>query len=153
MPPPLYDFWVWDYWWNSGKLNSFELNLIDVDSGAGIVTSHLLGYNKLDGVSSNHHVRVYCNEELVSDLYFTGWDQIEINSSVTNLINGVNTIAIEQVLDTGNISVFVLQSFDISYSRKIISHNDALSFAGGTYSNITVDGFSTNKIDPARVFR
>ncbi len=66
------DFWLY-----------FELGLTDVAHGTGIVTSNLRGYNKLDGVNSNHHARISCNGVLVSDVYFTGWDQVGIEAVVT----------------------------------------------------------------------
>ncbi|MCK5528339.1 MAG: hypothetical protein KAI74_01535, partial [Kiritimatiellae bacterium] len=144
--PPLDDFWVWDYWWDSGASKNFTLNLPDVDinDATGIVTTSLKGWYKENGLLSNNHVRVSCNGVLVSDIYFTGWDRAIIQSPVTNLVSGNNTISIEQLWHTN--SVIFLESFDVSYSRQFTALNDALIFDGGAYSNITVSGFSTNQV-------
>ncbi len=147
-PPPLSDFWIWDYWWNSGGSKSFNLYLPDVDdvNRAGVISTQFKGYYKEDGVLSNNHVRISCNGVVVSDTYFTGWDTVLIQSPVTNLVSGTNVVSIEQLLDTGVTSIFFLESIDVSYTRKFKAYNDRLIFNGGAYSNITVSGFSTNQI-------
>ena len=147
-PPPLDDFWIWDFWWDSGGSKTFELELPNVDATnqSGVITTELKGYYKEDTVLSNNHVRVSCNGVLFSDLYFTGWDKVLIELLVTNLVSGNNTIAIEQVKDTGTISIVFLESIAVSYSRKFHAQDNALIFDGEAYSNITVSGFTTNEI-------
>jgi len=144
------------YFWEQltapvSRTYSTSLNNIANISDTGQLTVALRG--KTDTPTyPDHHTRVYLNGTLISE---DSWDgQIEYQHqatiSQTQLLEGVNTIVVESVGDTGSsIDILYHNWVEIGYWDTYVAESDVLEFRGpgaGTYK-FEVSGFTADTVE------
>lgn len=83
----------------------------------------------LDPVRPNHHVKIFLNNELIGDFYFTNTGTYIFESPVPRLLNGDNELVIRSAGDTGaKVDQFYLDWIDLQYPRDFSATNDQLNF-------------------------
>jgi hypothetical protein len=146
---PEADFWLWDYIVSGQGRKSFTVRA-DGASPVGVasVTVHLKGATSTRS-EPDHHARVYLNGVVIGETVWDGHDAQSVTLPVAAglLLDGANTVSVEGVLDTGApYSIFYVDSFDVTYSRRYEAVDDRLLCRSGTHPAVTVDGFTQPQV-------
>ncbi|HYA31675.1 MAG TPA: C25 family cysteine peptidase, partial [Thermodesulfovibrionales bacterium] len=102
------------------------------------------------GISPDHHVIVSLNGQQIGEGRWGGLTSYTLTATFSqSLINeGENTIEVAGVLDPGiPWSMFLIDSFDITYERLYEAVGNSLFFAGDGNQTVTVGGFTTTTPD------
>jgi uncharacterized repeat protein (TIGR01451 family) len=158
---PESDYWFWDYIVGGSASMGTRTFTIQADGVANIsynalMTVNLQGYTNTSA-NPDHHVEVSLNgTTLVPSVPKKDrWDGEEPNSvtydidqSIEDLLmEGVNTIEVKGLLDTGApYSMFYIDSFDLTYQRLYEAAGNTLFFKGEGNQVVTVYGFTNPDI-------
>ncbi len=143
-----------DPWFNTGfraiyeaSQTQFNVVLQDLYDQQAHIDLALFGVTDFPGNALDHHLKINWNDQNIVDVFEDG--HAEMNYSVPlNLTNTENVLTFDLPLDTGfNFDLINLESVEISYNRKLISHSDHYQFEVGMVINdpatdvIFSDGF------------
>ena len=126
--------------------------------GDGILRVALLGGTS-DTIEPDHHIHVRLNDYLVADATWDGQETHLIETAISHLLEGENTLVLEAPGDTGaKADVVLLDWYEIGYQRRPVAEDDRLQFEGhaGAYR---IAGFSQPDVavfditDPANAVR
>jgi len=146
---PQSDFWVWDYvigGYAPYDVKNFPIMTKGVAAGSSnaVLTVNLQGFT-----NTQHYVIISLNGQQIGESQWVGnvSKTLVLDFPQTLLSEGVNTVEVKGVLDTGvPYSVFYVDSFDLSYQRLYKADGDSLLFKGNGNSIVTVQGFTNRNI-------
>ncbi|MFZ3138771.1 MAG: C25 family cysteine peptidase [Thermodesulfovibrionales bacterium] len=146
---PQSDFWVWDYVigdYAPYDVKNFPIMTKGVAGGSSTaaLTVNLQGFT-----NTQHYVIISLNGQQIGESQWVGnvSKTLVLDFPQTLLSEGVNTVEVKGVLDTGvPYSVFYVDSFDLSYQRLYKADGDSLLFKGNGNSIVTVHGFTNRNI-------
>lgn len=162
---PEEDFWLWDGLVAGHATMGRKTFLFDVadpaSSGAAVLSVRLKGLTDTPA-TADHHARISVNGTLVAEGQWNGQDDFVLNAvlDAAELLPQANALQIEAVKDAGvTHSTFYLDGFDLEYSRRYRAVNNQLVLRADANLVVTVEGFTTNRIEvwdvtnPLRPFR
>jgi len=113
-------------------------------SGPAIVSANLQGYFEQAPGFVNQHVRMYVNGLPVAEGSFAGFNHYVLSGAATNVAAGTNTVTLSFLKDAGvYISEVLIESFDVSYPRRLEAAGNELTFIPGEPSAVSVRNFSS----------
>ena len=123
------DLWLWDVLVApSTKSFPFQVQRLASSTEPALLTVWLQGVSDFP-VNPDHHLRLYLNENFLEEL---SWDgklprRIDMELLPGNLLEGDNTLEIENVGDTGaRYSMVMLDRFAVEYPRQPVAENGSL---------------------------
>jgi uncharacterized repeat protein (TIGR01451 family) len=146
---PAADYWFWDYIVGGNPsmgTKTFTIETYGVANApyAAAMTVRLHGLTNT-GVTNDHHVIISLNGTPIGEDFWKGAEERVITLSFSQglLYNGVNTIEVKGLLDTGApYSVFYVDSFDLTYQRLYEAKGNSFIFRPGDIQPLTVYGFT-----------
>lgn len=155
---PEADYWFWDFIFSGypdmdRKTYTFKVNGVANISSTATLTAHL------QGVTDTHHVVISLNGTIIGEERWDGVGphKLVITFSQDLLKEGDNTVEVQGVLDNGvDYSLFLIDSFDLSYNRLYRAVNNSLHCRGDGNPVVTIEGFTNPSIsvfdvtDPGR---
>jgi hypothetical protein len=147
------DYWFWDFLQGNDPTYGQKTFTLDAPGFAGI--SRTDGGGSLtvafqgataSGVAGEHRAQVSLNGTPLGE---TSWTGITANQATFAVPAGVLQAAGNQARVTAltgagaPFSIFYLNSFDLSYPRTFQASGNALAFAGGGNTQVTVTGFAS----------
>jgi hypothetical protein len=110
------------------------------------LTANLKGATRLPN-SPEHHARCLVNGRLVGTSDWDGYEESHPSFSITNLIDGTNVIAMQGYALPGDaMSIFYVDSFDLTYVRQCRAVADRLLCAGDCNGVQRLEGFATTNV-------
>ena len=144
------DVFYWAYI-SGAATKTYPVTLVKVvtDPAKTIIVSGLL--RSYSG-NSQHHTRVYLNDNLVDEALWPVGSAYSFSRSVpaSYLVDGANTIKLVTLLDNGiTSSAILLNWFEIQYDDLYAAESDSLAFSlpGGAPVDVTLSGYTTNQVD------
>ena len=144
------DHWYWDYLWgvDSPASKNFTTTLTHLASLNATVRGLFDSYV----ATPQHHTLIYLNGHLIDD---TLWAEdteynFEIDVSQDYLLEGVNTITVDALLDSGiTVNIPYINWFEIDYHRNYTVETDLLAFDGEDPGNweFQLPGFTTDSLE------
>ncbi len=135
------DYWLWDYLvaGMAGKDFPFILSS-PATTDTATLTVHLKG-----ATPTSHQVKISLNGNPVGQGTWSGTDDhtLELSLDPSLLQNGANNIT---VTNNSSVSVFYVDSFDLSYERYYQAVNNQLFFNPGENESVTVGGFTDRNV-------
>jgi Peptidase family C25 len=150
---PNSDYWFWDYVvadTPSYDSKDFSFKAYSVSSSphtAGI-TVRLYGISST-GVSPEHHAVISLNGVTVAEGRWTGINPYSVVANIDQSLikEGDNVLEVKAVLDANvPYSLFMIDSFDVTYARRYEAVNDTLRFTADGSPTISVGGFTVPDI-------
>ncbi len=146
---PNADYWFWDYVMADyppfdSKEFSFQANSVSAAAGTASIIVRLQSIT-----SERSHALISLNGVNVAEGV---WDGLSPHTIVANidqglLIEGENLLGVKALLDSDvPFSMFFIDSFDVTYSRRFEAVNDLLSFRSEGNSVLSIEGFSNPDI-------
>jgi hypothetical protein len=141
------DRWLWDLLFAPVR-KQYPLDVTDPASTAA--SSHLTVW--LQGASDfpevpDHHVRAYVNGTLVSEVSWDGKRALKLEADLAPglLFDGRNTLAIENVGDTGAAySAIMLDRFELKHARRLVAKDGCLEGSWETSGTALVSGLGAS---------
>lgn len=159
------DHWFWDDKLTAPEARDYSLTLNNLSASAGTATVHVRLKGRTDTqAGSDHHTKIYLNNVEIDDQSWDGMNVFDHEVSVPHsyLNEGVNTVRIEAVGDTGaTVDQVFVDWIEIDYFDTYVAEDDELLFSAPTAGTFQfkVSGFSSNGVnifditDPAHVAR
>ncbi|MCL5023989.1 MAG: C25 family cysteine peptidase [Nitrospirae bacterium] len=144
------DYWDWnlifssDFYSDGPEYFTFSSFGVANTGATATLRAHLLGGSDA-GTSPDHHVIVSLNGQQIGEGRWGGLSSytLEATFSQSLLSEGENTIEVQGVLDAGvPWSMFLIDSFDLSYERLYESKGNGLLLRGDGNPTVTVSGFT-----------
>jgi hypothetical protein len=128
------DDWYWDIInaSSASASNNYSITLSHVDIAA-TGTARLRGLIKGYSATPRHHTRLYINNNLVAENYWSsiGEYSFDVEFPMQYLVEGSNTIKVESPRDNGITSDIDLSNwFEIDYWKTFVAELDSLLFNG-----------------------
>ena len=155
---PAEDYWDWDLIYLSPSYSdgpkSFTFTLsgkADSQNDASLQV-HLVGGSD-SGISNDHHVMIKLNGQQIGKAEGEYWGGLKpytftVAFSQSLLKEGENTIEVQGLLDAGiPFSMFLIDSFDLSYKRLYNADGNVLFFKGDDNQSVRVKGFTSTTPD------
>jgi|GEM_PF-1266057 len=150
---PEADYWFWAILF-AGEPGAdafdFPFEVDGMAAGGDNARLEIRLHGGVDGPGDpDHHARVFLNGSLLGEEYWNGTDAfIQTYAIDPGLFNpGGNTLRVEGIRDAGvEMSAFMVDGFDLTYSRSYDARDDRLAFTSAGESTITVSGFTGNDI-------
>jgi Peptidase family C25 len=150
---PNSDYWFWDYVMaDTPGLDTKDFNFkaysVSGASSTATVTVRLYGITST-GVNPEHHAVISLNGVNIAEGRWSGINPYSVVANIDQSLirEGDNVLEVKAVLDANvPYSLFMIDSFDVTYARRYEAVNDYLGFKAGGSSSITVGGFSTPSI-------
>ncbi len=147
------DYWFWDYVMADTPgldTKDFNFKAYSVSTGAhtAAITVRLYGITST-GVNPEHHAVISLNGVNIAEGRWSGISPYSVVANIDQSLirQGDNVLEVKAVLDSNvPYSLFMIDSFDVTYARRYEAVNDYLRFKAGGSSSITVAGFSTPSI-------
>ena len=144
------DFWLWDYGIALGTTKSYPFSLASVvTTGAPArLTVHLQGGSDMD-VDPDHHLRFSINDTPVAETSFDGMKphSFSVDVPASLLLEGPNTLSIEDLADTGATQSFVyLDRFSLDYPHALAAEAGALEGQALTEGVVQAAGFAPGSV-------
>jgi uncharacterized repeat protein (TIGR01451 family) len=158
---PEADIWLWDYilaGYPPDDAKPFTVQAKGVADLSGItsppsaiLTVHLQGFSDLstDPEHPDHHVVISINGKELGDGYLDGDEakSLVFEFDQKFLKEGDNTVQVKGMLDPELLySMFMVDSFDLTYQRTYKAMNNSLLFTGEVNHIVTVEGFDDANI-------
>lgn len=154
------DVWYGDYVQNSASkfYNLTITSLAKPEDGVARLKGLLRSYSG----TPQHHTRIYINDNLIDDAFWAIGSSYTLDREfpLSYLVEGDNTIKLENLLDSGiTAGIVLINWFEIEYLKSYIAEGDRLDFKvneGETF-NLLLSGFTTDQLevfdtsDPVRV--
>jgi hypothetical protein len=114
------DPWLWEAIWG-GTSKSETFSLTGVDSSSSLparLVVYLQGGSDVAGVT-DHHVRLLVNGAVVGETSFDGEQaqRFEVSFPVSTLVEGTNSLSVQDVGDTGVYSLVFLDRFSVAFPQ------------------------------------
>lgn len=151
---PNADYWFWQDLYEGGygedppKDFPFSANGVAA-TGTATLTANLYGASSPADGTPHHHAVISVNGNYIGEGTWSGIQPYTINATFPQsyLLEGDNTITVENVLDSGvEMSYFLIDSFDLKYRRFYEAADDSLIFKGAGNPVLTVGGFTSPDI-------
>ncbi len=162
---PEEDFWLWDGFVAGHAVmgnKSYAFDLPDpAAAGTATLTVRFKGLTDTPA-APDHHAKVSVNGVFAAEGQWNGQDDFELKASLEGsaLLEEGNTLQIEAIKNAGiTHSTFYLDSFAVEYQRRYRAVNNQLVLKADANPVVTVEGFTTNRIEvwdvtnPLRPFR
>lgn len=150
---PEADYWFWEYLFSiypSSDSRTFALNVKGIanTTSSATLTVRLKGASRMEN-GPDHHFLVSLNGTVIGEDRFEGTDSRElvIPFSQALLVEGENTVTVTSMVDElVGFSLFLIDSFDLTYERLYKAVNDTLRCRGDGNSVVKVQGFTNRDI-------
>ena len=144
------DFWLWDYGIALGTTKSYPFSLASVvTTGAPArLTVRLQGGSDMD-VDPDHHLRFSVNDTPVAETSFDGMKphSFSVDVPASLLLEGPNTLSIEDLADTGATQSFVyLDRFSLDYPHALAAEAGTLEGQALTEGVVQAAGFAPGSV-------
>jgi hypothetical protein len=148
---PAQDYWAWDMIYSSPQYSddqksfTFFLNGKVDSQNYATLQVHLVGGSN-SGIGNDHHVVIRLNGQQIGEEEGHSWGGLNPYTfsaafSQSLLKEGENTIEVQGLLDEGiPFSMFLIDSFDLSYERFYEADGNKLFFQGDGNQNVRVEG-------------
>jgi uncharacterized repeat protein (TIGR01451 family) len=155
---PAEDYWDWDmiylspYYSDGPKSFTFLLNGKADSQNEASLQVHLVGGSD-SGIANDHHVVIKLNGQQIGKEEGELWGGLNSYTftavfSQSLLKEGENTIEVQGLLDEGiPFSMFLIDSFDLSYERFYEADGNKLFFKGDGNQSVSVKGFTSTTPD------
>ncbi|GAB4488888.1 MAG: hypothetical protein OHK006_19870 [Thermodesulfovibrionales bacterium] len=148
---PESDYWFWSYLYVdpyytglAGRTFSVLTDGAASLQAAATLTVRMKGFTDT-AASPDHRVRASINGRMVGEGRFEGLEttQMDFLFDQRLLNDGLNTVLLEAVSDPGvPYSAFFLDSFDVTYRRRLQAYGGSLVFTSEGIQPVTVRGFA-----------
>jgi hypothetical protein len=157
------DFWFWNslYSWDPALAFTFRTDGAKRSGSASIVI-RLKGGSETE-TDPDHHAALRLNGQNIGDLTWDGLLDVErtIEFSASILVDGENTLELENVADTGaEYSLIYLDSFDVQFESLYRATGNRAEVSTAANASVLISGFTrtdvmvfdvTNPKEPVRV--
>lgn len=142
---PEADYWIWD-WVMTGdapKVLTFRSDGLAPGSGQALVTLRLKGGNETEA-EVDHRLRVSVNGHKLGDLEWAGTEALEARLELESewLVDGENTLELEDLPGQAPWSLALLDSFDVAYPSVYRAFGNRLEFSAAGHAALSVAGFT-----------
>jgi len=141
LPGEQQDTWFWGTYFNPGESRNYSLTLKNISTTAPTpATVRVRLHGRTDPAANpDHHTRIYLNNGVIDQQFWDG--RVAFEHEVTtvphsNLIDGTNTIKVENVGDMGAVDQFYVNWLEIDYWDTYVAESNQLLFgapSAGTY--------------------